>query len=126
MIYLILADFVLFVHLAFVLYSVLGGFLAVRWRRSILLHLPAFLWAALVEINGWICPLTPIENRLRVWGGGSEYRADFVANYLLATLYPEGLTRQVQIGLGLVVLILNGIVYGGMIWRILGRRGLQR
>lgn len=106
-----LADLVLLVHIAFVGFVLFGGLLALKWRRVMWLHLPAAAWGAIVELKGWICPLTPLENWLREQAGEAGYRGDFVAYYLLPILYPESLTREVQATLGLVVVLLNAAIY---------------
>ena len=108
----LLADVVMVIHFAFVLFSVLGALLVIRWRKVIYLHLPAAVWAAWIEFSGRICPLTPLENWLRFKGGGEGYSGDFVGNYLLSILYPSGLTRNVQFVLGAIVVGLNVIIYG--------------
>jgi len=114
--YRLLADFVLILHLAFVVFVLCGGLLALRWRWVVWLHLPSALWGAVVEFTGWICPLTPLENWLRAQGGEATYRSDFIAQYLLPVLYPEDLTRGVQLLLGTMVVVLNAAVYGWL-WR---------
>ena len=118
MIYRLLADFVFVVHLAFVLFVVLGG-LAV-WRRPKLawLHLPAVAWGALIEFAGWICPLTPWEQRLRILAGEQGYAGGFVEHYLVPILYPAALTRDIQITLGVIVLLINGMAYALIVRRI--------
>ena len=110
--YQLFADLVVVIHFAFVFFSVLGALLAIRWRRIIYLHLPAAVWAAWIEFSGRICPLTPLENWLRLKGGGAGYSGDFIGHYLLPILYPSGLTRKVQFVLGGVVVGLNIIIYG--------------
>ena len=120
MFYLVLADMVVAIHFAFVLFVVLGGLLVFRWRRLAWLHVPAALWGALIEATGWICPLTPLENRLRVTGGGAGYRAGFIEHYVLPTLYPEGLTRGSQILLGICVVVLNLGIYSWIFFRSRG------
>jgi hypothetical protein len=107
----IAADGVLVVHLSFVVFAVLGGALALRWPKLAWAHLPAVVWAALVEINGWICPLTPLEATLRKAAGESGYRGDFIEHYLVAWLYPEGLTRAMQIAFGALVVLINAGIY---------------
>ncbi len=107
-----LADVVVGLHLAFVLFAVLGGLLVIRWKRVVWLHIPAVVWAALIEFAGWICPLTPLENRFRALGGGSGYAGGFVDHYILPVLYPSGLTRQVQFALGAFVVLINLAIYG--------------
>lgn len=115
--YLLLADLVVVVHLAFVAFVVLGGLLALRWPWVAALHLPAAAWGVLIEFGGWICPLTPLENALRQRGGEAGYSGGFVERYLLSILYPDGLTRGVQVALGLIVLAVNAAVYGWLLAR---------
>lgn len=98
--YPLLADLVLIVHLAFVIFVLCGGLLVLRCRWIAWLHLPAAVWGTVVEFTGWICPLTPLENWLRAQAGQTGYRSDFVAYYLLPVLYPDALTRDVQLMLG--------------------------
>lgn len=111
MTYRLLADLVVLIHFGFILFVVLGGLLVVRWPKLIWAHLPAALWGAIVELTGWICPLTPLESRLRILGGGREIADSFIAHYLLPVIYPQGLTRTVQILLGLSVVLINAAVY---------------
>jgi hypothetical protein len=106
-----LADLVVVLHSLFVLFVVLGGFL-VFWKvKTAYFHMPAVLWAAVIEFMGWICPLTPLENILRQKGGITGYETGFVEHYIVPVLYPEALTRQIQITLGVVVIILNAGIY---------------
>ena len=111
-----LADLILCMHASFVLFVICGGLLVLRWRPIAWLHLPAATWGAIVEFSGWVCPLTPLENWLRQQAGESGYRSDFVAYYLWPVLYPDGLTRDVQLMLGTAVLAINVSVYGWL-WR---------
>jgi hypothetical protein len=111
-IYLLLADLVVWIHFAFVVFVVLGGVLVMRWPRLIWVHLPAVMWGVIIELCGWICPLTPLENWLRRKGGGENDHSDFVAHYLLPMLYPQGLTRKSQITLGALVVVVNVAIYG--------------
>ena len=113
------ADAVVLFHLGFVLFAVFGGLLALRRPRLAWVHLPALMWAGAVEFAGWICPLTPLEDWLRVQGGGTGYRGDFIAHYLLPVLYPAGLTRSVQLLLGLLLVLFNAAVYA---WVLRSRR----
>jgi hypothetical protein len=115
--YRLAADAVLLLHALFVAFVVAGGLLVLRWPRAAWLHLPCAAWGALIEFAGWICPLTPLENRLRRLGGESGYEGGFVETYLLATLYPEGLSRPVQWALGGLVMVVNGVVYGWILTR---------
>jgi hypothetical protein len=107
----LLADAVLLAHAAFVAFVVLGGLMVLRWPRLAWVHLPVVAWGAGIEFTGGICPLTPLENNLRVLAHEQGYAGGFVEHYVFGLLYPEGLTRDVQIALGLGVLALNGAVY---------------
>ena len=111
MIYKLLADLVFIAHLTFVLFIVLGGIAVWKVPKLAWLHLPAVAWGALIEFAGWICPLTPWEQSLRRLAGERGYAGGFVEHYLLPILYPEGLTREVQIVLGVLVLAINAIAY---------------
>jgi hypothetical protein len=117
MVYHALSNLVLIAHLAFVLFVVLGGFLVLKWKSLAWIHVPAFLWGALIELAGWVCPLTPLENWLREKDGGLVYRTDFIEHYILSLLYPTTLTRSLQIFLGLFVLSVNLGLYGWILWR---------
>ena len=116
MLCLALADAILVLHLAFILFVVLGGLLVLRYRRLFWLHLPAAAWGAMIEFAGWICPLTPLENWLRAQGGDRGYGGGFIEHYVGALIYPEGLTRELQWLLGAFVLALNAAIYL-QLWR---------
>jgi hypothetical protein len=108
------ADVVLLVHFAFILFVLAGGLLVWRRRWLAWVHLPAVGWGALIELGGWICPLTPLENHLRTAAGASGYAGGFIEHYLLPVVYPQGLTRGLQISLGVLVLSLNLLIYAGL------------
>jgi hypothetical protein len=118
----VLADVTVVVHLAFVVFVMLGGLLALRWPALAWLHLPAAAWGAWVEFAGWLCPLTPLENWLRREAGEPAYTSGFVEHYLLPLLYPASLSREVQLALGASVLLVNALVYAA----VLLRRGRAR
>jgi len=110
--YSLAAGLVVVVHLAFVIFVVAGGLLVLRWPRVAWIHLPAAVWGALIEFQGWICPLTPLEQRLWEQAGRQGYEGGFIDQYLVPALYPTGLTRGSQITLGLLVVAVNVAVYG--------------
>ena len=93
------------------LFVVAGGLLVVRWPRVAWAHLPAAAWGVWVELAGWVCPLTPIENWLRQQAGQAVYTTSFIERYLLPVLYPPALTRETQWVLGGLVLAVNAAVY---------------
>ena len=114
------ADGVLLAHLAFILFALFGGALAARWRWMPLLHLPTAAWAAFVELTGRICPLTYLENDLRIRAGQSGYTQSFVEHYLLDLIYPSGLTRELQFALAATVVVVNIAIYAWLAWRLRG------
>ena len=111
------ADLVMVFHFVFVLFAVLGGCLVLKRRRWAWVHIPAFLWAALIEFAGRICPLTYLETWLLEQSGAHGYREGFIEHYLFPLLYPEDLTRSLQVTLGVFVLSINIIIYGFLILR---------
>jgi hypothetical protein len=113
-----LADLVLLSHAAFVAFVMLGGLFVLRWPRVAWLHLPTALWGAGIELFGGLCPLTPLENYLRHAAGEQGYEEGFVEHYVVALLYPAGLTPHVQVVLGALVIAANALVYA----YVLGRR----
>lgn len=123
MIYRVLADVVLAIHLGFILWVVFGGLAALRWRWLAMLHIPAVIWGVLVELEGWICPLTPLENWLRQAGGGMTHETGFIEHYLVPLIYPDRLTRTMQVALGLAVLVVNLAVYTWLVIQTMRRRG---
>ena len=117
MLYRYSADAILFLHLAFIVFVVIGGLLAV-WRRGVLfIHLPAALWGVFVELTGRVCPLTSLENTFRIKAGNAGYSKSFVEHYLLGIIYPEGLTREVQHFLGALVVVVNVAIYLWLFYR---------
>lgn len=122
MTYRVLADAVLVLHFAFIAFAVLGGVAVLRWPRVAWLHLPAVLWAAGISFAGWTCPLTPLENRLRRLGGEAGFDGGFIEHYLTSAIYPEGLTRGVQVALGAFVIGLNLAVYLHLLRKKKGER----
>jgi len=111
----LLADLVVLLHASFVLFVLLGGLAALRWRRLAWFHLPAAVWGAAIELGGWICPLTYLENHLRRLGGGAGYNVTFIERCLEPLLYPLGLTRHTQLVFGFTALLINLAVYA-RIW----------
>jgi hypothetical protein len=120
----LLADAVLALHALFVVFVVLGGLLVLRWPRLAGLHLPAVAWGVWIEWSGGICPLTPLEQRLRAAAGEAGYAGGFIEHYVGAVIYPEGLTRELQVGLGAAALGFNLLIYA-VLWRLRRRRGAR-
>ena len=120
MLFRLAAEAVLLTHLAFILFALLGAAIAVRWRWIPVVHLPAAAWGFYVELTGRICPLTYLENYLRIKAGLSGYTESFVEHYLVAIIYPAGLTREIQFALAAVVIAVNMAVYGWLFvrWRV--------
>jgi hypothetical protein len=123
--YSLLADLVVLVHFAFVAFAVLGGLLVLRWQWLVWLHVPAAIWAAGIEFGGWICPLTWLEDWLVTMAGGLPAEATFVERYIVPVLYPEKLTRGIQVAMGFAVILVNLAIYGILFPRV-GRKGRGR
>ena len=108
-------------HFLFILFVMLGGLLVLRYRWVAWLHVPAAVWGAVVELAGWLCPLTPWEISLRLRAGEVGYETGFIEHYLIPLIYPPGLTRQLQIAIGAGVVTLNLGIYLWIWHRRLGR-----
>ena len=117
MLYHLCAEGVLLVHLGFIAFVLFGALLALRWRWVIALHLPAAAWGLLIEVSGRICPLTDIENSLRMHAGQAPYADSFIEHYLLAIIYPGALTRELQFALAGGVLLVNATLYAWVLSR---------
>lgn len=110
-IYLWLSNLIIIIHFLFILFVLLGGLLVLRWPKWAWLHLPAICWGFLVELNGWICPLTPWENHLRRLAGKLMYEGDFIGEYLIPLIYPVDLTREMQYLFAAAVVLINTVLY---------------
>lgn len=117
----LLADLVLLLHAAFIVFVLLGGLLVLRWRSLVWLHVPAVIWGILIEMQGWLCPLTPLENRLRRAAGTEGYQTGFIDHYLAPLIYPAGLTPAIQLLLAGGVLLVNAVIYT-LLWRVWRKR----
>ena len=122
MFYRLAADGVLMLHLGFILFAVLGAALAARWRWLPYVHLPAAIWGVFVELSDRVCPLTYLENHFRLLAGQSGYTESFLEHYVLAIVYPAGLTREIQFALAGVVIVANLALYGRLLLH--RRRGI--
>jgi hypothetical protein len=114
----IAADAIVLLHFAFIVFVLFGAWCVLRWKWVAWLHVPAFVWGAAVEFLGAVCPLTPLEQRLRALAGEGAYRGGFVEHYILPVMYPAGLTATVQFGLGIFVVVLNVAIYAFAIARL--------
>jgi len=111
------ADLLIVVHLAFICFVVLGGLLVLKWPRLACIHIPAAVWGALVEFQSWLCPLTPLEQHVRAAAGETGYTGSFIEHYLLPVIYPANLTRELQLLLGILVIVINAAIYGWLLVR---------
>jgi hypothetical protein len=117
MIYRLAADLVLLSHFAFIILVIGGGLLVFRYPWFVWIHIPAACWGAFVELTGRICPLTIWENWLRLRAGQEGYDVSFIEQYVLPVIYPAGLTRDIQLALAAVVIVVNVIIYATILLR---------
>lgn len=115
-------ELVVLAHFGFIIWVIAGGFLAIRWWWLTLIHLPALVWAVLLEWYGWVCPLTPLENRLRSGRDMAVYDTGFIENYIIPVIYPEGLTREIQIAMAVLLMLVNAAVY----WIVIHKYSLKK
>ena len=122
----IAADAVVLIHFAFVLFVVFGGFLVLKWPSVMWLHLPCVAWGVWVELTGRICPLTPLENQLRMAAGLEGYSGGFIEHYIIPLLYPAEFSRDLQLVLGAVVVGVNLLIYTWLTLRWIRKRRSSR
>lgn len=115
----IFADLLVIIHLSFICFVILGGMLLLKYRWVVFLHIPAVFWGAMIEFRGWLCPLTQWENQFRVSANQEGYRDGFIDHYLIPIIYPSGLTDDIQVVLGALVLIVNLLIYTYVAKRVL-------
>lgn len=108
--YRVLADFVLILHLCFVIFVVFGGLLVARHRFIVWFHLPAVIWGVLIEFFMWKCPLTTLENLFRQLGGEAGYADGFI-DYFISTILYTSISPQIRLLLGFMLAAFNLIVY---------------
>ena len=117
MLYRLTADLVVLIHFGFICFVVLGGFMALKWKWIIFLHIPCALLGILIEFYGWICPLTPLEQHFQKLGEEAGYSGGFIDHYIMSIIYPAGLTREMQLILGTLVVLINVVAYAWVIIR---------
>lgn len=120
------ADFLVLIHLSFILFVVLGGLLVLRWPPVAWIHLPAAAWGAWIEFAQGVCPLTPLEKSFREQAGQASYDGGFIEEYVIPVIYPPGYSPEIANILGLLVLIINLLIYALVIWRHLTGRSGER
>ena len=111
------ADLIVVLHLAFILFVGLGALLSLRWKAAAWLHLPALAWGVAIELTHGVCPLTPLEQRLRVAAGETGYSGSFIQHYLLPLIYPAGLDARSQYAIGVAAIVVNLAVYAWVLLR---------
>ena len=117
MIFQLLADALVLVHIAYIVFVVAGAVFVRYHPKVIWVHLVAVAWGAYVALAHRVCPLTPLEVSLRIGAGQAGYSGGFVEHYLIPVIYPKALTPGIQIAEGIFVLAVNLALYG-WVWRV--------
>ena len=120
--YKLLADFVLLLHLSFILFVLFGALFVIKKPKLAWIHIPVAIWGMLISLIGWVCPLTPLENYFRHMAGEQGYAGSFINHYIMPVIYPSGLTRELAIGMGVFVLLWNGLFYSILIYKVRRKR----
>lgn len=106
------ANIVLLIHFAIVLFAVFGALGVLASARWPWYHLPVVIWSSAVNLAGWTCPLTPLENRFRVAAAGQGYEGGFVQHYVGSLVYPGGMPRRFELIAGVAIVVWNALLYG--------------
>ena len=112
------ANLTLIVHFAFILFVVLGALLFFVSTKIVFIHIPAFIWGSYIELTHSICPLTYLENWFLHKSNLTTYSEDFIQNYLVSIVYPTNLSTDLQIYLGIAIIVVNMIIYGFIISKL--------
>tara|TARA_Y100000816_G_scaffold279986_1_gene252850 strand:+ start:245 stop:607 length:363 start_codon:yes stop_codon:yes gene_type:complete len=115
--YELFANLTLILHLIFILFVIFGGLLFFIFSKILYIHLPSLLWGIYIELTNSVCPLTFLENWFLYKGELATYSNDFISNYLFPIIYPETLTNEIQMYLGISLIIINILIYG-LIYKI--------
>lgn len=127
MLFRLLADAVVVFHALFIVFTVLGGLLVLRWPKLMALHIPCAAWGVIVQVVvGGRCPLTPLENHFRDLGGEAGYGESFIDHYLTSLIYINDPPAWLHPALGIAVAVINVSVYGTLIVRWYRRRRRAR
>lgn len=121
----ILADAVLVLHGAFIVWATFGALAVWRWPRLVWAHLPALAWGVWIEATAGLCPLTPLEMALRQRAGQGTYQGSFIDHHLGALIYPQGLTPQAQLRIAVGLAAFNLLLYGLIVRRRLRARRMR-
>ena len=111
MIYGVLADLLLLVHVTFMKFVALGGLAVMRWRWLMWVHVPCATLGAAMALSGWWWPFAGVERWLRETGAAHGYSVNLVDRYLPDWLHPAALPRSMELVIGLLVLGLNLYIY---------------
>ena len=112
------ADLTLIIHFVFILFVVFGGLLFFITTKNIFIHIPSFIWGLYIELTNSICPLTYLENWFLDKANLTTYSEGFIQNYLVPVIYPTNLTKDLQIYLGIALIVVNMIIYGFIISKL--------
>lgn len=118
MLYKILADLVILLHFGFILFVIFGALLVFKKPKLAWVHIPVALWGMLISLIGWVCPLTPLENYFHAMAGEYAYSGSFIDHYIVRIIYPSGLTRELAVGMGIIVLVWNVLIYSIFLYKI--------
>jgi len=110
------ADLILLGHALFALFAVIGGFLLLADYRWAWLHVPIVMWSSCVNLASWTCPLTPLEQKLRLRAGQTAFTGGWIQHYLDPLVRPLGMPRRMEVIAGVSVLAWNLFVYAGIVF----------
>ena len=109
------ADLVLLLHFLFAAFAVFGGVLVAYNFAWSWVHIPTVFWSSVVNLMGWTCPLTPLENALRIRAGQSGYSGGFIRHYVGRAVFPRGMPRRLALVAGISIVLGNALVYAGIL-----------
>ena len=111
MFYKILADSVVLIHFLWIVFLFFGAIWGIKNRVVKIFHLSGLVFAFVIQIFDWYCPLTHLEVWLRSRHNSAlSYTGSFIIHYVEKIVYIE-LSRNLIIVLTLVLCGLNVWLY---------------
>ncbi len=101
--YAIFADIVVAVHLLWIGFLIFGALIGRKITWVMWLHIGALIFSVILQIKGWLCPLTHLENYLRAKSGWT-YSGPFIQHYVEELVYLDVSRQAVFIGTTVVIL----------------------
>jgi len=88
MLYRLVGDAVILLHFLWILFILFGLLIGIKYGRLIWVHLGGLVFTLILNIGGWFCPLTYLENYLySLYNPRLTYPGSFIGQSLQKLIY---------------------------------------